>query len=63
MNELEFLNSMSEEYDKMDIDNLKRVLKLKDNMAQKYFHNWYKAEEEIFDLKMEIFKLKYKDKS
>jgi len=63
MTKEEYLAQEEKDFDTLDLKNAIRLVKLYNNSARLYFHNWYKSEEEITRLKVLLFKnnIKYED--
>lgn len=57
MNKEEFLRKRADKFDALDLNNLKRVIKVIDANSQTWFDNWMRCERELAELK-ESFALK-----
>lgn len=62
MNEEEFLKKRSEGFDSLDLENLRRVIKVIDANSQVWFDNWMRCEREISHLQIENACIPQKEK-
>lgn len=56
----EYLKQEEKDFDNLDLKNAIRLVKLYNNSARKYFHNWQETEKELEILKFKLQKLEQK---